>query len=152
LRKFEPLLGVLDKFRDAEGVRSGFAGLSEEDFLKMTSPNQWEILCAEFLRQSIGFRFLLLDVGRTLKGVDLVGVDKCHCRVIAQCKNDSGPWSSAKVEQWVSGASVTTEDKVYFCCRGGVDGTPKSFHKIVGTDIADWLRSDPEYFKCLKTM
>ena len=66
---------VLRECDSAQEVRSRAAGLDAEQFLKMLHPDQWEVVCGEYLRDQIGFRFLLLDSGRTLKDFDLIGVD-----------------------------------------------------------------------------
>jgi hypothetical protein len=41
--------------------------MSAEQFLEMLAPDQWEVVCGEYLRDQIGFRFLLLKSGKTLE-------------------------------------------------------------------------------------
>lgn len=144
---------LLDGSGSSADLRDTLRTMTPQRFLEMLSPEQWEVVCGEYLRDEIGFRFLLLQSGKTLKDVDLVGVDRAHCRVIAQCKNDAKAWTGARVEAWLEQTPVGEHDRVYFFSRGGVRGAVSDRCVIVdGTHIADWLGRSPEYFRCLKEL
>ena len=144
---------LLDSCNSALDVKATLAAMSAEQFLEMLSPQQWEVICGEYLREKIGFRFLLLQSGKTLKDVDLVGVNARGKRVIAQCKNDNKPWSASQIVGWLDSASLASTDEIYFFSRGGITGGTSNRCVVVdGQAIASWLRSSPEYFQCVKTL
>ena len=151
---YEKLVRLLDEHDDAKGVRETLVGMSKREFLDMLSDKQWEVLCDEYLRDKVGLRSLVLGVGGTLKDIDIYGVDSEGQRVLAQCKNDSKPWSTRRVENLIAGIPRNPDDHLYFCCRGGVedDGEGLDCRVIDGGDIQEWLDEDPDYFRRLKTM
>lgn len=142
---------LLDACESAATVCHALGSMTPEQLLEMLSPEQWEVVCGEYLRDQIGFRFLLLNSGKTLKDVDLIGIDRSHRRVIAQCKNDAKPWSARSIDSWLAATPAGPADTVYFFCRGGVRGIVNPRCVVVdGAAVADWLRRSPDYFRCLK--
>jgi hypothetical protein len=95
---------------------------------------------------------LVLGVGGTLKDVDIYGVAKDGRRVLAQCKNDSSPYTGKRLARLIAGIPRTPEDHLYFCCRGGVEGDRGDLdcQVVDGNDILNWLDDDPDYFRYLR--
>jgi hypothetical protein len=151
---YKKLVRLLDEHGDPREVREALVRMPKGDFLDMLSDKQWEVLCDQYLRDKVGLRSLVLGVGGTLKDVDIYGVDGEGQRVLAQCKNDSNPWSTRRVKNLIAGILRNPDDHLYFCCRGGVedDGEGLDCRVIDGGDILGWLDEDPDYFRRLKTM
>ena len=147
-----PHAELLDKCDSPEQVRDKIAKMPASEFLEMLSPAQWEIVCSEYLRDSVGFRFLLLKPGKSLKAVDIVGVDGDFWRVLAQCKNDSSARDVSTVERWFKEASIGRGDILYYFCRGGIIGSVERCHLVDGSIIAIWLEANPDYFMAIRTL
>jgi hypothetical protein len=154
IRAYLPHVELLERCADAQSVCAALQSMSVDDFLGMLGPEQWEVLCAEYLRDRIGFRFLLLQAGKTLKDVDLVGVDRTYRKVIAQCKNQSTPWAATDVKRWLASASIGANDIAVFCSRGGVSGDLARLPCAIvdGREIASWLMGSDQYFRSIKQM
>ena len=120
----------------------------------MLSPAQWEMLCAEYLRDLIGFRSLLVAPGRGLRDFDLLGVDMKGNRILVQCKNDSTSWSAEDVQDWLVGLKLAANDVPVFCCRGGVSGEMGDSHLaiVTGAEVASWLAGQGEYQQALRRL
>ena len=151
---YEKLVRLLDENDDSEEVQKTLRGMLKRDFLDMLSDKQWEVLCDQYLRDKIGLRSLVLGVGGTLKDVDIYGVAKDGHRVLAQCKNDSRPYTSERLERLIAGIPRNPEDHLYFCCRSGVEGDYEDLdcEVVGGDDILKWLDDDPDYFQALKRL
>jgi hypothetical protein len=151
---YKKLVRLLDENDDSEGVQEVLMGMPKRDFLDMLSDKQWEVICDQYLRDKIGLRSLVLGVGGTLKDVDIYGVAKDGRRVLAQCKNDSSPYTGKRLARLIAGIPRTPEDHLYFCCRGGVEGDRGDLdcQVVDGNDILNWLDDDPDYFRYLKSV
>ena len=141
---------LLDECQSPEGVRRKLLDMPPQKFLDFLAPEQWEIVCSEYLRDAIGFRFLVLKPGKTLPDVDLVGVDKDSRRILAQCKNDQR--SAEDVREWLKHPAIGADDKAYYFCREGFSGTLDGCEVVNGDAIAEWLETTPDYFRALKTL
>jgi hypothetical protein len=151
---YRKLVRLLDENDDSEGIQEALMGMPKGDFLDMLSDKQWEVICDQYLRDKIGLRSLVLGVGGTLKDVDIYGVAKDGRRVLAQCKNDSRPYTVKRLARLIGGIPRNPEDHLYFCCRGGVEGDRGDLdcQVVDGNDILNWLDDDPDYFRYLKSV
>lgn len=154
IKTFKNHVQFLDRYPSAQEVRQAFMNLNIHELLGMLSAAQWEVLCEEFLRSTINMRSLLLKTGHTLKSNDIIGVDLQQRRVMAQCKNSSDPWPVLDVESWTYAAASRAGDRLFFFCRGGVNGKIKNPTCTVvdGETVAAWLEKDANYLKALKTL
>lgn len=149
--KNRELIRLLDESDSAEEVKTRRSSMNTTDFLATLSADQWEVVCNEYLRATVGLRSVLLDIGRTLPMLDIIGVDRDGRRVIAQCKNDPEPWTGSRIDNWVEELRPNSEEVVYFFNRGGVEDIAKC-HTVDGQRIAEWLEEDPDYLRSLKVM
>lgn len=156
IKAYEPLVRLLDRHEDGDtdGVRRTFTEMSTKDLLKVLSPQQWEVLCAEYLRAIEGVRPLLLAVGNTLKDVDIYGVDRHGNKVLAQCKNDSAKKSARTVREWAEKVPNRTGDRLYYFVRGGIDGEIDQTlcTTFSGDELEVWLGEDEESQRWLRTI
>lgn len=154
LSAFRPQAQLLDACADEAAVAGSWEHMGVQTFLRMLAPYQWELLCAEYLRDVEGIRPLLLKPGGCLPTVDLFGVDPKGARVVAQCKNDSTPWKASAVQKWLQDAALAPTDRVFFCCRGGVVGDLGDSRVAVldGEAVGRWLERSPGYFGAIKRL
>jgi hypothetical protein len=125
------------------------------------STEQQEAACAEFLRHHEGdhprVRFLLLPVGRTLKDVDIYGLDPDGHKVFAQVtyhKPGSKEFGE-KLEKLKEYANSDTGVKLVYFCRcadvaedDGVYYIPVSNEK---SGVLGWIKANPLYSNTLFT-
>ena len=154
IHAYEGLVRLLDEHCNADEIKVAILDMPTLSFLGTLSYKQWEVLCDQYLRDEVGLRSLVLKIGGTLQGVDIYGVAGDGKRLLAQCKNDSDPWSRKRLVKLISGIPRRPEDHLYFCCRGGVKGGRDGLdcRVVDGNDISQWLDEDPDYLKRLKTM
>jgi hypothetical protein len=134
-----------------------------------TPPPEWEDLsteqqeaaCAEFLRHHEGdhprVEFLLLPVGRTLKDVDIYGLDPDGHKVLAQVTNrePGGKQFREKLEKLKEYANSDTDVKLVYFCRcedvaedDGVYYLPVENEK---SGVMRWIKANPAYSTALFT-
>ena len=148
-----PYAVLLSQHPDAVAIRAQLSAMSTELLLAMLSPKQWEILCEEYLRDSVGYRSLLVGRGLTLPDVDLVGVDASGRRILAQCKNDPATWDVRHVASWARAMRPVEGDRLYFFNRGGFTGTPEPTVTLVdGAIVSAWLDTQSDYFRRLRLL
>lgn len=94
---------LLDKYSTAQEVREALLDMATPDWLDSLSDKQWEVLCDQYLRDTVGLRSLVLAVGRTLKDVDIYGVGQGGKRILAQCKHNSETWKKERLIKLVAG-------------------------------------------------
>jgi hypothetical protein len=61
--------------------------------------NQLEVICYEFLKEQKLIEHLLLPIGRTLRDIDIIGVNRNGCKVLAQVtfsRSTSEIWNKAE--------------------------------------------------------
>lgn len=120
VRAYEHLVKLLHKSCSEKDVHKQISEMSLTHFLDTLSDKQWEVLCDQYLRDTVGFRSLLLAVGGTLKDIDLCGVDRDGKRILAQCKNNSTPRKAKDVAEWLRVLDPRKDDSIYFFNRGGI--------------------------------
>lgn len=145
-----PLAKLLASSADEAEVCKRILDFTPDQLLDILPAAGWESLCLEYLRESIGFRSLLLAAGRSLEGIDIVGVDRNYKRVVAQCKNDPLPIAARNADAWMAEYG-RRGDRAYYFARGGIKGPTESHCEIVTQrEITAWLESRPDYFCALK--
>ncbi len=153
VKAYKPHVELLDRCGSSQEVTEAFSKMSTGELLEMLSPEQWEVLCSEYLRSTKGVRPLLLAVGSTLKDIDIYGATRDGVRVLAQCKNDATPRRAQTVDEWEYGLVESSEDILYFFARGGVKGHKEGRCTVVdGEEILRWLESQEDYERHLKTL
>ena len=152
IRAYEHHVRLLDQSCTIEDLRSKLTAMPTLDFLEMLSDKQWEVVCAEYLRDEVGLRLLPLAIGGTLKNLDIVGVDSSLVRVVAQCKNTSHRMRVRDVAQWRRDAGLSLDDRKFFFCRGGFEGSPSEAQctLVDGKHIAAWLEGQKDYLDAVK--
>lgn len=125
------------------------------------STEQQEAVCAEFLRHHEGghpsVEFLLLPVGRTLKDVDIYGLDSDGNKVLAQVTNyKSGDKQfREKLEKLKNYANDDNSIKlVYFCqCKDIVEDEGVHFIPVESeiAGVMSWIKANPVYGDALFT-
>lgn len=154
IHAYKGLIRLIDEYSNAQEVREALVGMSTSDWLDALSDKQWEVLCDQYLRDTVGLHSLVLAVGGTLKAVDIYGVDQDGKRVLAQCKNDSEAWKRDRLMNLVAGIPRSPEDHVYCFLRGGVEGGSDGLdcQVVDGKIISAWLDDHPDYLQHLKTL
>lgn len=129
------------------------------------STEQQEAVCAEFLRHHGGHHggehlrldFLLLPVGRTLKDVDIYGLDASGSELFAQItyrKPDDGPFKD-KLEKLTQYTNANRNTKLVFFCDCTDATKEKGVHFIPvdrGQDsVLNWVKRNPKYCDALFT-
>jgi hypothetical protein len=147
-----PYAALLANHQNAAGVRHQLTHVTTETLLEMLTPEQWEVLCEEYLRDLLGYRSLLVARGRTLPGVDLVGVDQHGHRILAQCKNHPDQWDASAVTRWAETIGAP-DDRRFFFNRGGFKGTARPGIELVdGAAVMAWLEAHPDYSQRLRVL
>lgn len=85
-----------------------------------------------------------LTVGKTLFTFDLVGRDRHHQRISAQCKKDLNP--RPLEENFLSAArqSIPGERYFYFAYGGSATEIPSTVKVFTKKDIKHWLENEPQ--------
>lgn len=153
IRAYEPLVQLLDTCDSAKEVKAVLAEKAMEELLPMLSAKQWEILCAEYLRSTVGLK-PLLAVGGTLKDIDIYGVNNNGQRILAQCKNSSNPWKSEDIETWIGNLAKAPNDILYFFSRGGIEGhvDESQCRTVTSQEVLDWLEPLEDYQRYFKVL
>lgn len=148
---FLPLIRLLDECGTAERLRERRRQMSARELLHHLAPEEWEVLCSEYLRDVTGC-MPTLPIGRTLMGVDIVGRDRNQRRVVAQCKNNPGSLGSKGVFGWIAQAVDRIDDLAFYFARGGVKGGESipGCTVVCGDQVADWLDANPHHLQVFR--
>lgn len=125
------------------------------------STEQQEAVCAEFLRHHNGdhprLEFLLLPVGRTLKDVDIYGLDNDGKEVFAQVtyRQPGGKEFHEKLEKLKGYANDNAGVKLVYFCRCGEAEEKDGVHYIPVEGERDgvigWVNANPSYSAAMFT-
>lgn len=116
------------------GVERLAYGINEPLQLKHLAPSFQEVMCSEYLRSHQRenlprLAMLLMPIGRTMAGVDILGTSESGEKILAQVKFDDRPNYSSELESFdPSGTArlVLFCGADSFCSRGRVVVVPQS--------------------------
>lgn len=128
------------------------------------STEQQEAACAEFLRYDEGdhprLQYLLLPVGRTLKDIDIYGLDPSGRKVFAQVtyREPGGKEFNDKLEKLKKYANADSSVKlVYFCRCEELEERDRVYYVPVEGErkeggVIGWINANPSYSEAMFTI